>query len=181
MLHHVRGCSLRRWAEWRVDPSHEPGGKLDPSPVSPWQVALEKQGPRDHGVGMLQASAVEDDAISRGMKLFRAARAGPGIPVAPRQSCADRLCPLLLLSRAKSEECGKWGVSHRADAVEHPSTAVSLHPYGTPRQGSLCHPNAACHWRVLQAQRCPATIHGQCHSLSACCLPPLFPVLLLLF
>lgn len=34
MLHCVRGCSLGMWAEQRVDPSHEPGGNLDPSPVS---------------------------------------------------------------------------------------------------------------------------------------------------
>lgn len=43
------------------------------------------------------------------MKLFRVARAGPGIPVTLQQSWADELCPLPLLSRAKSEGCGKWG------------------------------------------------------------------------
>lgn len=56
-LHRVRGCSLGRWAGRWVDPSREPDGNLDPSPMSPWRVALERRGPRDHGVGMLQAPA----------------------------------------------------------------------------------------------------------------------------
>lgn len=161
MLHHVRGCSLRRWAEWRVDPSHELGGKLDPSPVSPWQVVLEKQGPQDHGVGMLQAPAVEDDAVSREMKLFRAARAGPGIPVTPRQSCADRLCPLLQSPKsAGSGGCHTgltlWSIPALlclCILMEPPSRA----PCATPMPhatGEFCRHNAVLLQYTGSATRC---------------------------